>query len=95
MIAMRVLPLSEAKSKLSQLVADVEANDDEITITRNGKAVAVLVSHEDFEGWKETAEIMDDRELLAAVRKGMSEIKKGRARRLDAAALNRLFGTSR
>ena len=39
--------------------------------------------------------IMDDRELLAAIRKGMSEIKKGRARRFDAAALDRLFGTSR
>ena len=92
---MRVLPLAEAKSKLSQLVADVEAKDDEITITRNGTAVAVLVSHGDFEGWKETAEIMDAPEFLAAVRKGMSEIKEGRARRFDAAALDRLFGASR
>ena len=92
---MRILPLAEAKSKLSQLVSDVETNDDEITITRNGKAVAVLVSHEDFERWKETAEIMGDPEFLARIRKGMKELEKGRARRFDAAALDRLFGALR
>ncbi len=92
---MRVLPLAEAKSKLSQLVAEVESTDDEITITRNGRAVAVLVSHEDFERWKETAEIMADPEFLASVRKGMKDLRKGRAVRLDPAALDRLLGTAR
>jgi antitoxin YefM len=92
---MRVLPLAEAKSRLSQLVSDVETKDDQITITRNGRAVAVLVSHEDFERWKETAEIMADPEFLASIRKGINEIKRGRARRFDAAALDRLFGTAR
>ena len=92
---MRILPLAEAKSKLSQLVAEVEATDDEITITRNGKAVAVLVSHDDFERWRETAEIIGDPEFLDQVRKGMDQIRKGRARRFDAAALDRLFGTRR
>jgi antitoxin YefM len=91
---MRVLPLAEAKSKLSQLVAEVESTDGEVTITRNGRAVAVLVSHEDFERWKETAEILADPEFLAQVRKGMNEVKKGRARRFDPAQLDRLFGTS-
>jgi prevent-host-death family protein len=92
---MRVLPLAEAKSRLSQLVSDVETRDDEITITRNGRAVAVLVSHEDFERWKETSEIMSDPDFLAEVRKGVLEIKKRRARRFDGAALDRLFGTTR
>ena len=92
---MRVIPLAEAKAKLSQLVSEVETRDDEITITRNGRSVAVLVSHEDFQRWKETAEIMGDPEFLASVRKGMAELKKGRARRFDPAALDRLFGTPR
>ncbi|MCK6553306.1 type II toxin-antitoxin system Phd/YefM family antitoxin [Candidatus Binatia bacterium] len=91
---MRVLPLAEAKARRSELVSDVETRDEEITITRNGRAVAVLVSHEDFERWRETAEIMADPEFLASIRKGMSEIKRGRARRFDDAALDRLFGTA-
>jgi prevent-host-death family protein len=92
---MRVLPLAEAKSKLSRLVAEVESTDGEVTITRNGRAVAVLISHEDFERWKETAEILADPEFLAQIRKGMNEVRKGRARRFDRAALDRLFGPSR
>lgn len=92
---MRVIPLAEAKAKLSQLVTEVEATAEEITITRNGRSIAVLVSHEDFERWKETAEIMADPEFLASVRKGMTDLKKGRARRFDAEALDRLFGGAR
>ncbi|MBX3024053.1 type II toxin-antitoxin system Phd/YefM family antitoxin [bacterium] len=92
---MRILPLAEAKAKLSQLVAEIESTDGEVTITRNGRAVAVLVSHEDFERWKETAEIMADPEFLAEIRKGMQEIRKRRARRFDAAALDKLFRASR
>ena len=45
---MRILPVAEAKAKLSQLVAEVANTDEEITITRNGRAAAVLVSYEEF-----------------------------------------------
>jgi prevent-host-death family protein len=34
---MKVLPLSEVKMKLSQLVEEVSSLDEEITITRNGE----------------------------------------------------------
>ncbi len=57
---MKILPLAEAKAKLSQLVAEVSQTDEEISITRNGRAAAVLVSHEEFESWKETAAVLCD-----------------------------------
>ena len=41
---MKVLPLSEVKTKLSELVDVVERRDESITITRNGKPVAMIVS---------------------------------------------------
>ena len=34
---MKVLPLSEVKTKLSELVDVVERRDESITITRNGR----------------------------------------------------------
>ncbi len=92
---MRILPLAEAKAKLSQLVADVESTDEEVTITRNGKAVAVLVSQEEFESWRETTEVMSDPEFLNAIRKGRRELKEGRARRFNADELDKLFGSDR
>ena len=49
---MKTVPLSEAKAKLSSLLDAVEGHDEEVMITRNGRAVAVLVSPADFENWK-------------------------------------------
>jgi prevent-host-death family protein len=40
---MKTMPLSEVKTKLSELVDAVE-RDEVVTITRNGKPVAIIVS---------------------------------------------------
>jgi antitoxin YefM len=75
---MKVLPLSEVKMKLSQLVEEVASLDEEITITRNGKPVAIIVSPDEFDSWKETLAIRADAELMAEIRKGLEDIKKKR-----------------
>jgi prevent-host-death family protein len=41
---MKTLSLSEAKMKLSSLVEAVNATDEEVIITKNGRPAAVLVS---------------------------------------------------
>ena len=75
---MKVLPLSEVKMKLSQLVEEVSSLDEEITITRNGKPVAIIVSLDEFDSWKETLAIRADAELMAEIRRGLEDIKKKR-----------------
>ena len=45
----RVLSLSEAKANLSKLVAGLEKNEEELVITRNGRAAAVVISAEEYE----------------------------------------------
>ena len=75
---MKILPLSEVKMKLSQLVAEVSSLDEEITITRNGKPVAIMVSPDEFDSWKETLAIRADTELMAEIRRGLEDIKKKR-----------------
>ena len=89
---MRVLPLAEAKARLSQLIAAVETTDEEVTITKNGRAAAVLVSHDEFERWKETAAILGDSEFLAEVRKGIATLERRRTKKLFRSRdLDRLF----
>ena len=75
---MKVLPLSEVKMKLSQLVEEVSSLDEEITITRNGKPVAIIVSPDEFDSWKETLAIRADAELMVEIRRGLEDIKKKR-----------------
>jgi antitoxin YefM len=68
---MKFMPLSEVKAKLSRLVDEVQARDEEIIITRNGRATAVLLSQDQFEGWRETVEILEDRDLMKEIRRGL------------------------
>lgn len=92
---MKVLPLAEAKAKLSQLVTEVSSMDEEITITRNGRAAAVLVSPDEFESWKETAEILADAGFRAQIRKGIGDLKSRRAKTFRGKDLDRLFSSDR
>ena len=74
---MKTLPLAEAKAQLSRLVDRVEKTDEEVLITRNGRPVAILVSPDEYESWKETRAIQSDRALMKEIRQGLRELKKG------------------
>ena len=73
----RIMPLSEAKARLSELVADLEKEEGELVITRNGRPTAVLMSADEFESWQETREIMRNRALMQEIKRGLDQLKKG------------------
>ena len=85
---MKTLPLSEVKTRLSQLIDQIASRDEVITITRNGRPAAVLVSPDEFESWKETVAIRSDTELMKEIRRGLRGLK--RTRKLY--TLEELFG---
>lgn len=73
---METLSLSEAKMKLSELIEKVHSTDAEIVITKNGRPAAVLISPDEFEGWRETIAIKSDQDLMGEIKKGLSVLKK-------------------
>jgi antitoxin YefM len=73
---MKIMSLSEAKMKLSELVENIYDTDEEVVITKNGRPSAVMVSPNEFESLKETIEIKADKELMAEIKKGLSGLKK-------------------
>ena len=77
---MKTLSLSEAKMKLSSLVEAVSTTDEEIVITKNGSPAAVLVSPDEFEGWKETIAIRSDLPLMQEIKEGLKALKSKKAR---------------
>jgi prevent-host-death family protein len=77
---MKTLSLSEAKMKLSGLVDSVYKTDEEVVITKNGAPAAVLISPDEFEGWKETVAIRSDADLMSEIKKGVSDLRKGKAK---------------
>lgn len=87
----QVLPLSVAKIKLSELINNVVRRDDEILITRNGKPAAVLVSAEEFAGWKETQEIKANPALMREIQEGLKALQGGKGKKYI--SVEELFGS--
>jgi prevent-host-death family protein len=76
---MSTISVSEAKMKLSALVDAVKETDEEVVITKNGRPVAVLVSPDEFESWRETMKVRFDADLMQEIKNGLSSMKKGNA----------------
>ena len=77
---MKTLPLSEVKAKLSRLIDDVSARDEEVVITRNGVPAAVLVSADEYGCWQETLAVRADAELMRDILEGLRALKKARSK---------------
>jgi prevent-host-death family protein len=86
---MKALSVSEAKMKLSALVDQVHNGAEEITITKNGRPVAVLVSPDQLDSWKETLAIRGDMSLMKEIEKGVAALRKRGAKLYT---LEELFG---
>jgi antitoxin YefM len=72
---MTSLPLAEVKSKFSEMIDRVEDTHDRITVTRNGRPAAVIVSPEDLEALEDTLDLLSDPAAVAQ----LHESKKAHA----------------
>jgi len=79
----RFIPITEAKTRLLDLVRDLQAEDDIVAITKNGVPAAVLLSVERFEGLLETIDILSDEKAMTALRRSLREARAGRWLRHD------------
>ena len=74
----KILPISEVKARLPELVTGVQEREEEIVVTRNGKPAAMLVSYAEYERLKETLDVLSDPELMRQIRASEAEIAAGK-----------------
>ncbi len=70
-------PLRTVRDHLSEVVDRVERHHERVTITRNGRDAAVLVSPEDLAELEETLSVLSDPEALADVREADAAYARG------------------
>ena len=76
----KILPLSKVKARLSEILDVIEQTNNSITITRNGKPVAVIVSKDEYDGWQETCEILSDPKFVKEICDGIRALRRTRKR---------------
>lgn len=81
---MSVVPLGEAKNRLSEFVAEVERTHERVTITRHGQRAAVLISGDDLDALEETVDILTTPGALDAIAEGLADLGAGRLADNDA-----------
>jgi antitoxin YefM len=72
------LPLAEIKAHLSEIVDRIEREHDRVTLTRNGRPAAVILSPDDLEALEDTLELLSDSKALKEIRAARDEVARGR-----------------
>lgn len=67
-VAMSTEPLREVRDHFSDVVDRVELHHERVTVTRNGRPVAVLISPEDLAAMEETLDVLSDPGAMADIR---------------------------
>ena len=69
--------MTQARAMLGRLPEMLAKENRAVVITRRGKPVLLVMSWDRFESAVETAEIMEDPEAMAAIRKSMEDMREG------------------
>jgi antitoxin YefM len=75
---MKDIPITEARHELTSLPERLVEEPGAVAVTRRGKPVLAILPWDLYESILETLEILGDKEQMAALRKGIEEITKGK-----------------
>ena len=78
-----ILPITKARDTLTDLVDKACRLFQKSIITVNGKPSAVILSIDEYESLKETADILSDKNLIKQLIKAEDQIKNGEYISLD------------
>ena len=69
--------LREVRDHFSEVVDRVEQEHERVTVTRNGRAAAVIVSPDDLASLEETLQVLSDPDALADIREADAAYRSG------------------
>lgn len=75
--AAQTLPLSEVKTRLSEIADEVDQTHERVYVTRNGRDFVVLISKADLDSLEATLELLSDREAVRRVLQAESDVAAG------------------
>jgi antitoxin YefM len=90
---MTVMPFTEARNRLSELIDEVSQTHDRVEITRHGQPIAVLIAPDDLAALEETLDVLSSRTLTRQLAESRRAAETGDV--LDADELAALMAKNR
>lgn len=84
----RTLPISDVKTRLTELVSGVESRAERVVVTRRGKPAAVIVGVDVLSQLEETVDVLSDPAMMKQVRAS----RRFFSRRRKGVAFEEVFG---
>lgn len=76
-MAVHELSMTAARGALTGLPERLAEHSDTLAVTRHGKPVLAVMPWDLYESLVETLEVLGDRELMEALRRGLAEADEG------------------
>lgn len=74
----KVVPFSDARAHLTELLDEVERVHEHLVITRSGRPAVVVMAQDEYESLIETLEVLADEEAIEDLRQSDEDVKAGR-----------------
>ena len=74
---MTVLPFTDARNRLSELIDEVARTHERIEITRHGHPAAVLISADDLAALEETLDVLSSPEAMRQLAESRAAVEAG------------------
>jgi antitoxin YefM len=75
---MQVLPVSKVKDRLNELVDAATVTREQVTITKNGTPVAVLIGVDEWQSIQETLHWLSQPGIRESISQADADVKAGR-----------------
>jgi prevent-host-death family protein len=79
----KIIPISDLQTKAKQYVDQVKETDQAVVITQRGRAAAVLVSYDSYEGFLATRDEMSYADWELRLRRARRESNQGKGVSVD------------
>lgn len=75
---MTTISATTARARFYDLLDEVAKTGKRVGITRRGETKAILISVDEYASWQETNEILANKALMSAIRRGEKDAKEGK-----------------
>ena len=73
----KILSVTQLKPQVLKVISMAKEAGQEYIVTKNGKPAAIIMGFDEWEGWKETIEILSDPKMMAQIRRSVAYFKRG------------------
>ena len=74
----KILPVTQVKRHFLEILKSIEEDNSTFAVTRNGRAIGIIMTPGRYESLLETIEILSDNEIVRKLKLSAKDFKSGR-----------------